>query len=206
MAHALAEMLTVPEFELTTFANTEGYDELVLVHDIPVRSLCEHHVLPFTGVAHVGYLPGERILGLSKLARVVEDFSCRAQAAGAADHAGRPASRRQTLAPRGVGVVISAEHTCMTLRGARARGSHTTTSALLGHLREDPAARAEFLRAHAVDEGGQMSQRIVVVGAGLAAANAVTELRSRRLRRPDRGLTATSTTSPTSGRRCPRAT
>src|SRR5690349_20188324 len=79
MAHAYAELLTVGAFDLTTFPNTERYDELVLVHGIPVRSLCEHHMLPFVGVAHVGYLPGDRILGLSKFARVVDFFSHRAQ-------------------------------------------------------------------------------------------------------------------------------
>src|SRR3546814_16634899 len=72
MAKALIEMTTVPDFEMTTFANDEGYDELVIVQDIPVNSLCAHHMLPFTGVAHVGYLPGPRILGLSKFARTLE--------------------------------------------------------------------------------------------------------------------------------------
>ncbi|HET7385050.1 MAG TPA: GTP cyclohydrolase I FolE [Nocardioidaceae bacterium] len=144
MAHAYAEMLRVPAFDFTTFENTEGYDELVLVEDIPVRSLCEHHMLPFTGVAHVGYLPGDRVLGLSKLARVVDFYARRAQTQErltiqVAEHL------RDQLAPRGVGVVVSAEHTCMTLRGARATGTRTVTSALLGHLRQDPAARAEFL-------------------------------------------------------------
>jgi len=144
MAHALAEMVTVPAFEMTTFANTEGYDELVVVHDIPVRSLCEHHVLPFTGVAHVGYLPGERILGLSKLARVVDFYAHRAQTQ---ERLTMQVARRleQELGARGVGVVVSAEHTCMTLRGAKAPGTHTTTSALLGRLRTDPSTRAEFL-------------------------------------------------------------
>ena len=79
LVHAYAEMLTPPEFDSTTFSNAAGYDELVLVSDIPVHSLCEHHLLPFTGVAHVGYLPGERILGLSKFARTVEFFARRAQ-------------------------------------------------------------------------------------------------------------------------------
>ena len=79
MSRALAEMLTVPAFDFTTFDNAEGYDELVLVEDIPVRSLCEHHLLPFTGRASVGYLPGDRILGLSKLARVVEFYASRAR-------------------------------------------------------------------------------------------------------------------------------
>lgn len=77
VAHAYAEMLTPREFDLTTFPNDEGYDELVLARRIPVHSLCQHHLLPFQGVAHVGYLPGERILGLSKLARVVELFASR---------------------------------------------------------------------------------------------------------------------------------
>jgi GTP cyclohydrolase I len=137
-------MLTVPEFDLTTFENAAGYDELVLVSDIPVRTLCEHHMLPFTGVAHVGYLPGERILGLSKFARTVDFFARRAQTqerltTQIADHL------HDRLAPLGVGVVIEAEHTCMSLRGARAEGTRTVTSTLRGRLREDPAARAEFL-------------------------------------------------------------
>lgn len=144
MAEAYAEMLTVPPFDLTTFPNAEGYDELVLVEDIPVRSLCEHHLLPFVGVAHIGYLPDERILGLSKFARTVDFFATRAQTQERltqqiAEHL------QDHLAPRGVGVVIEAEHTCMTLRGARANGARTVTSALLGTLRQDPAARAEFL-------------------------------------------------------------
>src|SRR3954447_3893926 len=79
LAHAYAELLDVPEYDFTTFPNEEGYDELVLVQDIPVQSLCEHHVLPFMGVAHVGYLPGDRILGLSKLARVVQHHARGAQ-------------------------------------------------------------------------------------------------------------------------------
>jgi GTP cyclohydrolase I len=144
LVHAYAELLTVPEFDLTTFENAAGYDELVLVSDIPVRSLCEHHMLPFHGVAHVGYLPGERILGLSKFARTVEFFARRAQTqerltTQIADHL------QERLAPHGVGVVIEAEHTCMSLRGARAEGARTVTSALRGHLRDDTSARAEFL-------------------------------------------------------------
>jgi GTP cyclohydrolase I len=144
MARALAEMLTPPDYEMTTFPNDEGYDELVLVEDIPVQSLCEHHMLPFVGVAHVGYLPGERILGLSKLARTVEHHARHAQTQERltkriADHL------LHSLAAKGVGVVIEAEHTCMTLRGARVPGSRTVTSALFGQLRDDPATRAEFL-------------------------------------------------------------
>jgi GTP cyclohydrolase I len=144
MAHALLELTEPASFELTTFANAGEYDELVLVRDIPVASLCEHHILPFTGVAHVGYLPGERILGLSKFARMVDFHARRPQTQERltrrlADHLA------EQLEPRGVGVVIEAEHTCMTLRGARAPGTRTVTSALLGHLRDDAAARAEFL-------------------------------------------------------------
>jgi GTP cyclohydrolase IA len=151
MSHALAEMLTVPAFDFTTFENSEGYDELVLVEDIPVRSLCEHHLLPFTGRASVGYLPGDRILGLSKLARVVEFYASRVQTQERltkqiADHLQRH------LAPRGVGVIVTAEHTCMSVRGARAVGSRTVTSALFGHLREDAAARAEFFALARADK------------------------------------------------------
>jgi GTP cyclohydrolase I len=142
MAQAYAEMLTAGSFDFTTFANAEGYDELVVVEDIPVRSVCEHHMLPFVGVAHVGYLPADRILGLSKFARLVDFYSHRGQTQErltqqVAEHLERH------LAPRGV--VIEAEHTCMSLRGVRAAGARTVTSALLGTLRTDPSSRAEFL-------------------------------------------------------------
>ena len=144
MARAYAEMLTPRSFDLTTFANDENYDELVLARAIPVHSLCEHHMLPFRGVAHVGYLPGQRILGLSKLARVVELFARRPQVQERLTQ--QVANWLQThLRPRGVGVVIEAEHLCMTLRGVRATGTTTATSSLLGTLREDPRSRAEFL-------------------------------------------------------------
>jgi GTP cyclohydrolase I len=144
MAAAYTELLTPRAFELTTFPNDEGYDELVLARGIPVRSVCEHHVLPFTGVAHVGYLPGERIVGLSKLARVVELFARRPQVQERLTvQVARWLETR--LHPRGVGVVVEAEHLCMTLRGVQAPGTTTTTSALLGTVREDPRTRAEFL-------------------------------------------------------------
>ncbi len=144
MVSAYTEMLTPRSFDLTTFDNDEGYDELVLARGIPVQALCEHHLLPFVGVAHVGYLPGDRILGLSKLARVVELFARRPQVQErltkqVADWLD------QHLSPRGVGVVIEAEHTCMTLRGVRAADTRTITSTLLGTLREDARSRAEFL-------------------------------------------------------------
>ena len=144
VADAFAELLTPPPFDLTTFPNDEGYNELVMATAIPVQSLCEHHLLPFVGVAHIGYLPGERILGLSKLARVLDLFARDLQVQErltqqVADWL------QENLAPRGVGVVIEAEHLCMSLRGIRARGARTTTSALHGLLREDPRSRLEFL-------------------------------------------------------------
>ena len=143
VAGAFAEMLTPPPFDLTTFPNDEGYDELVLATAIPVQSLCEHHLLPFSGVASIGYLPGDRILGLSKLARVLDLFARDLQVQErltqqVADWL------QENLSPRGVGVVIEAEHQCMSLRGVRARGSRTTTSALHGLLREDARSRQEF--------------------------------------------------------------
>jgi GTP cyclohydrolase I len=141
MVRAYAELFSAREFDLTTFPNDEGYDELVLARSIPMRAVCEHHLLPFIGVAHVGYLPGERIIGLSKLARVVGHFAARpqvqerltTQVAGWLE---------EHLAPRGVGVVIEAEHTCMTLRGVQASGATTVTSTMLGVLREDAQYRA----------------------------------------------------------------
>jgi GTP cyclohydrolase IA len=143
MARAYAEMFSPRPFDLTTFPNDAGYDELIIARSIPVQSVCEHHLLPFVGVAHVGYLPGERILGLSKLARVVELFARRPQvqerltqqvADWLQDH----------VAPRGLGVVVEAEHLCMTVRGVGASGTSTVTSALHGQLRSDAASRAEF--------------------------------------------------------------
>src|SRR5690606_1788365 len=144
MARAWAEMLTPREFTATTFPNDEGYDELVLARDIPFRSVCEHHLLPFVGTACVAYLPGERILGLSKLARIVEHFACRPQTQ---ERLTRQVALwlQEQLDPKAVGVVLRAEHSCMTLRGVQATGSSTVTSSLLGGLREDPRSRAEFL-------------------------------------------------------------
>ena len=144
VAAAFAELLTPEPFELATFPNDEGYDQLVLVRDIPFRSLCEHHLLPFGGVAHVGYLPEHRILGLSKLARIVNRF--------AGDLQTQERLTQQVahwldchLEPRGVGVVIEADHSCMSLRGVRAKGALTLTSAWHGALRDDARSRQEFL-------------------------------------------------------------
>ncbi len=143
IAAAYAELLTPRPFQATTFPNDEHYDELVLARDIQFSSLCEHHALPFVGVAHVGYLPGERILGLSKLARVVELFARRFQV-----------QERMTvqiadwlceqLEPRGVGVVVEAEHLCMSLRGVQSSGTRTVTSAVRGLVRDDGRCREEF--------------------------------------------------------------
>ncbi|MGJ7442217.1 GTP cyclohydrolase I FolE [Aquipuribacter sp. MA13-6] len=144
MARAYAEMFHPRPFEMTTFANDEGYDEMVVAHGIGFTSVCEHHLLPFSGHATVGYLPGERIVGLSKLARVVELFARRPQVQ---ERMTQQVARflADRLAPKGVGVVLVAEHSCMTVRGVQAQGSSTTTSALLGRMREDARTRAEFL-------------------------------------------------------------
>jgi GTP cyclohydrolase I len=152
VARSYAELLTPREFELTTFPNDEGYDELVLAKDIPVQSLCEHHLLPFHGVAHVGYLPGERILGLSKLARIVEHFARDLQVQERLTK--QVADRLQEdLNPKGVGVVIEAEHLCMSLRGVRATGSRTVTSAVHGLLRQDARSRQEFFALTGTSHG-----------------------------------------------------
>lgn len=144
LARAYAELLESEPFRLTTFPNDEGYDELVLARDIPFRTVCEHHLLPFAGLAHVGYLPGERILGLSKLARIVGHFAARPQTQ---ERLTRQIADflEDELGPAGAGVVLEAEHTCMTLRGVRSHGASTVTSAVTGVLRADATARAEFL-------------------------------------------------------------
>jgi GTP cyclohydrolase IA len=144
VAAAYAELLTPLPFEATTFPNGEGYDELVVARGIPFHSLCEHHLLPFHGVAHVAYLPGERIVGLSKLGRVVESFARRLQVqermtTQIADWV------EENLEPRGVGVVLEAEHLCMSLRGVQKPGTMTVTSALHGIVRDDARTRQEFL-------------------------------------------------------------
>ena len=153
MAVAYAELLTPQPFRPTTFPNDEGYDELVVARAIPFHSLCMHHLLPFHGVAHVAYIPGERIIGLSKLGRVVELFSrdlqiqerLTVQIAGWLE---------EHLSPRGVGVVLEAEHLCMSLRGVQKLGARTITSALHGLVRDDPRTRHEFL---ALAGGGHAS-------------------------------------------------
>jgi GTP cyclohydrolase I len=144
VAASFAELLAPAELSATLFPSEDRYDELVVVREIPFHALCMHHLLPFHGHAHVGYLPGETIVGISKLARVVEAFARDLQlqerlTVEIADWL------EQELAPRGVGVVLSAEHTCMTIRGVRKPGAHTVTSAMRGSLRDDAGTRQEFL-------------------------------------------------------------
>ena len=143
VAAAYAELLTPEPFTLTTFPNDGGYDELVLVRDVPFRSLCEHHLLPFHGVAHIGYLPADRIVGLSKLARVVEHYARGLQVQERLTQQVADCLQ-QHLQPEGVAVVLEAEHSCMSLRGVRAAGTRTVTSALRGLHRERAATRQEF--------------------------------------------------------------
>lgn len=144
VAKAYRDMLTPEGFELTTFPNDQGYDELIVAGSIQFYSLCAHHMLPFVGVAHVGYLPGERIVGLSKLARVVEFYSRTLQVQ---EHltAQIATCLQDNLSPRGVGVVMEAEHMCMSLRGVGKPGARTKTSSLHGVIRDDPRTRQEFL-------------------------------------------------------------
>jgi GTP cyclohydrolase I len=154
MAHAYAELLTPRNFTLTTFPNEENYNQLVVLRDVPFASVCEHHILPFVGTADVGYLPENRIIGLSKLARVVELFAHRPQV-----------QERMTkqiadwlndaLQPKGVGVVVRAEHLCMRLRGAQVTGTSTTTSALHGLVLDDASCREEFLSLSRACDGAR---------------------------------------------------
>jgi GTP cyclohydrolase I len=137
-----------------TFEEVEGYDEMVVLRDISFESFCEHHMAPIIGRAHVGYLPSARVVGISKLARVVEGFARRlqvqekltAQIAGCIN---------EVLKPRGVGVVIDAVHQCMTTRGVHKRGVSMITSKMLGTFRADASTRAEFLRFIAIEGNNQ---------------------------------------------------
>lgn len=141
----LKEMTTPEEFSFTTFDNEEGVDEIVTVENIPFVSLCNHHVVPFVGLAHVGYIPGDKLVGLSKFARVVRHYA-----------KGLQVQERLTmqisdylmenLNPVGVAVVLEAEHMCMTIRGVQTPGTRTTTSSMKGVFREEANyARIEFL-------------------------------------------------------------
>ena len=127
-----------------TFEEVSGYDELVVLSGIRVVSFCEPHMLPFTGIAHVGYLPTNRVVGISKLARVVNGFARRLQIQEKLT-AQIAQAVQDILQPKGVGVVIESEHSCMTMRGVNTPGSLLTTSTLLGQVRDDPRTREEFL-------------------------------------------------------------
>ena len=126
-----------------TFEEVGGYDELVILKDIPVVSFCEHHMLPFIGRAHVGYLPSNRVVGISKLARVVRGFARRLQIQEKLT-AEIASAIQDILKPKGVGVVVISEHSCMTMRGVNTPGARLTTSHLLGEVRNDPRTRQEF--------------------------------------------------------------
>src|SRR5215203_1347270 len=144
VADAYAELLTPQPFRATTFPNDDGYDELIVARAIPFHSLCMHHLLPFHGVAHIGYLPGQRIIGLSKLGRVVELFARDLQVQERMTTQIADWIQRE-LRPKGVGVVLEAEHLCMSLRGVQKLGAKTVTSALHGAVRDDARTRQEFL-------------------------------------------------------------
>jgi GTP cyclohydrolase I len=144
VAKAYAELLTPTPFSATTFPNDEEYDELIVVRDIPFQSLCAHHLLPFHGTAHVAYLPADRLVGLSKLGRVVDLFAHQLQVqerltTQVADWL------ESNLDSRGAGMIVEAEHLCMSLRGVQKPGSLTVTSALRGLVKEDARTRQEFL-------------------------------------------------------------
>jgi GTP cyclohydrolase IA len=154
VAAAYAELLSPKPFRATTFPNDDGYDELIVARAIPFHSLCMHHLLPFQGMAHIAYLPGERIIGLSKLGRVVEYFSRDLQIQERLTTQIADWLQRE-LEPKGVGVLMEAEHLCMSLRGVQKLGAKTVTSALRGLVRDDARTRQEFL---ALTTGGSHDQ------------------------------------------------
>ncbi len=127
-----------------TFSETGGYDDMVLVRDIPFHSHCEHHMMPFIGKAHIAYMPIERVVGLSKLARLIDVFALRLQTQ---EHLNSQIalSIEKVLRPRGVAVMLEAEHTCMSMRGVAKSGSSTITAQYLGTFRDDPQAQARFI-------------------------------------------------------------
>jgi len=143
-AELLGGMLEDPGIHLQSVF-TEQYDEIVLLRDIPFYSICEHHLLPFIGQAHVAYLPTGKVLGVSKLARIVDNFAHRLQAQERLT--GQIADfLMQNLRPLGVAVVMQASHGCMTIRGIRKPGSVMVTSALRGTFKKDARSRAEVLQ------------------------------------------------------------
>ncbi|MFF2488671.1 GTP cyclohydrolase I [Microbacterium sp. NPDC058062] len=149
VADAFIEMITPEPFEMTTFPNDDAYDEPVVVRGIPFVSLCRHHLLPFRGTATVGYVPGDRLVGLSKLARVVAHHARGLQVQEALTV--QIARTLETaLEPRGVGVVVEAEHLCMSTRGVRTETALTTTTAFRGALATDLALQTRFIGARPV--------------------------------------------------------
>ena len=132
------------EFLRRTFEEVEGYDEMIVLRDIPFESHCEHHIAPIIGKAHVGYLPDSKVVGISKLARVVDAFARRLQVQESMT-AQIAHCIQDVLKPRGVGVIIEGEHQCMTTRGVHKHGVSMITSQLLGVFRSDPRTRAEFM-------------------------------------------------------------
>jgi GTP cyclohydrolase I len=128
----------------TTFEETANYDEMIVMRNIRLESHCEHHIVPILGRAHIGYLPSDRVIGISKLARVVEVFAKRLQIQETLT-AQIANTIQEVLKPRGVGVVIEAAHQCMTTRGVRKPGVSMVTSRMLGTFRDDPTTRQEFL-------------------------------------------------------------
>lgn len=127
-----------------TFDEVDGYDEMVILRDIPMESHCEHHLVPFTGVAHIAYLPEKRVVGISKLARILDVYAHRLQIQEKLTRQVAEAIQN-ALMPKGVGVVIEATHECMTTRGVRKTGVKMVTSCLLGAFRDDASTRREFL-------------------------------------------------------------
>ncbi len=142
------------EYLRRTFKEVEGYDELIVLRDIAFESHCEHHMAPIIGRAHVGYLPTNKVVGISKLARVVEAYARRFQVQEKLT-AQIAHCIEDVLKPRGVGVVIEASHECMTTRGIHKRGVSMVTSQMLGSFRDDPRTRSEFLAF--IDLRGQRS-------------------------------------------------
>lgn len=140
----LEEFLSPPKFNMTTF-DAEGYDQMIVINNIPFYSLCEHHLAPFTGVGHIAYIPNDRLVGLSKIPRTLEMFARRFQnqeritqqvAEYLEDH----------LKPKGVAVVLTAKHLCVEMRGVQKHGVMTSTSKMTGVFLEDLNARTEFLK------------------------------------------------------------
>jgi GTP cyclohydrolase I len=132
------------EFLRRTFQEVDGYDEMIVLRDIGFESHCEHHLAPIIGRVHVGYLPDRKVVGISKLARVVETFARRLQVQESMT-AQIAHCIQDVLKPKGVGVVVEGQHQCMTTRGIRKHGVTMITSQMLGHFRSDPRTRGEFL-------------------------------------------------------------